>query len=97
MRLATPGSFARDKDGHEIKDPDRPDRYLTGYDFKKIFVDGVEVRMVFAFDTDEGWVDHYPLDSNGHTIPIRDKNGDIERLETKRTTGKVTFTLDDKR
>lgn len=60
---------------------------LTHPDSVRVFVDGVEIKYAVELDTDEGWVDHYPVDDKGE-IQIDPENPN--EVLMKRITGKVT-------
>ena len=57
----------------------------------KVYLDGVEVKLVYEFDTKEGWVKCYDVDSNGRFI----KNGLFDGFKTIKRHGKITYKTKD--
>lgn len=74
----------------ETEHPTKPGHYLDAFDFAKVFCDGVEIRHVTEFDTDEGWLECYPSDPNGMPKVNEDETALVPPV---RMHGVITYEL----
>lgn len=52
-----------------------------------VYLNGRKVKLCVAFDTDEGWVEVYELDTKGNLIIDHERR----RVQTKKLFGTVRF------
>lgn len=54
-----------------------------------VYLNGERMTWVIEFDTDEGWIERYVRDENGHPIV----NKETDELEIVKEFGTVSYTL----